>query len=357
MELLELAAVPEYAHMVAEAVAPLLVHGAGPDSPSSPLSPRQATRLSAAMVLGRCGTAASAHLPTLISMLSADHEEDWHVLSSSLCGLCVRESEHVDLLLPLLEASTPRHRRVGAYLLLTPRPQHTSGSDALQWKLHVARVALMLGDPASEVRSDVASLLGEVGGASAPHMSRLIDCFHDENSSVRRHAAAAVGKLRQVATSQNVERVIEGLADPDDAAVGGGAMSVRRAALLAFTGLFGGDDRGNFSTEDTSSMPPAVAATTADSVSALLSHTSPDAREMAARAMVVMGGLADVTGLIRTLQDEVTLSPRGDSARSSTLPALPPYSLIPLRPIPATVAATATSAAAVFTPWSFDRRR
>ena len=59
----------------------------------------------------------------------------------------------------------------------------------------------------------------------------------DAESSVRRAAALKIGAMGAEISAEDVARVIKQLANPHNCHVGGGAMSVRRAALLAFTEL------------------------------------------------------------------------------------------------------------------------
>ena len=74
------------------------------------------------------------------------------------------------------------------------------------------------------------------------HLVALAD--DSAESSVRREAALAIGALRDTATPADVEHVLQLLGSPHDCEVGGGAISVRRAALLAFTELARGPDGG-----------------------------------------------------------------------------------------------------------------
>ena len=188
-------------------------------------------------------------------------------------------------------------------------------------------------DPWQRTHSSSCScLLGLCGISAAAHIPKLIETFHDESSSVRR-LPPAVGCLRDVVTAEHVESVVSSLADPDNAMVGGGAMSVRRAALLAFTGLCkpsadvgaaaaqidlsdgAVDHVASHPEQESISVAPspsggdpalqlAVLATTTPSPRS--SHEDPDPREMAVRAMIGMGAQADITGLIGRLQDEKT---------------------------------------------------
>ena len=61
------------------------------------------------------------------------------------------------------------------------------------------------------------------------------------DSNVRRAAALKLGSMRLQKAS--VERVISQLANAHNCDVGGGAISVRRAALLAFTELARGESQ------------------------------------------------------------------------------------------------------------------
>ena len=74
------------------------------------------------------------------------------------------------------------------------------------------------------------------------HLAALAD--ESAESSVRREAALAIGALRDTATPADVAHVLQLLGSPHDCEVGGGAISVRRAALLAFTELARGTDGG-----------------------------------------------------------------------------------------------------------------
>ena len=135
----------------------------------------------------------------------------------------------------------------------------------------------------------------------------LVDVNVD--SSTRREAAQRIGALRDEATTVDVERLVQQLTNTHDCDVGGGAISVRRAALLAFTELARGEG---------GDLPAAVAAST-PAVAALLGHADPDAREMATRAMSVLGVHADASAVAALLEDE-----EADvrSAASDTLIAL-----------------------------------
>ena len=124
------------------------------------------------------------------------------------------------------------------------------------------------------------------------------------SSSARRSAACNIGSMREAAQAADVARVVEHLANPHNCDVGGGQMSIRRAALLAFTELAnGGDD------------VPAVVVSCTPAVKALLCHPDPDAREMAVRAMSALGKSADCIALAARLEDE-------DDVRSAASDAL-----------------------------------
>ena len=121
----------------------------------------------------------------------------------------------------------------------------------------------------------------------------LLAQIHDPDSNVRRAAAAALGGMGEALSPAQVQAIVKKLADPDNAIVGGGSISVRRVALLAFTALC----------ESTPTQPEAVVAS-AGTVAALLSHEDEDAREMAVRAMAALGSHADITALIAVVNNE-----------------------------------------------------
>jgi HEAT repeat protein len=325
----------EYPDLVADLVAPLLKHGNAPDSPREPFgSPRQTTRFSAAKLMAKCGQSAAArHLPTLLAMIPQDYEEDSGILCYVLKSLNVRESEHVDQIVALLQHERSQLRRLGAYLLLTPPgfsdeeasrvPLCSTPAQALQWKIHVAAVAALLDDKDRMVRQLAPRLLAGAGPAAGPHIGRLIDGFHDSNPSVRRSSATAVGRLRDVVSAEHVAAVVAKLADPDNAIVGGGAISVRRAALLAFSWLC--EDQSfprSAAAAGASSLVPNVAAA-APWLTALLAHEDADAREMSVRAMGGMRELADVPALIGRLTEDEEPDVRG--AAVDTLVVLRAY--------------------------------
>lgn len=150
------------------------------------------------------------------------------------------------------------------------------------------------------------------GGASktgVPNvaMEAALASLADEaaESTVRRNAALKIGSMRSDARAADVLRVVEQLANPHNCDVGGGQMSIRRAALLAFTELANGPET------------PVVVASCA-AVTALMGHDDPDAREMAVRAMGALGMHADVVAVAALLEDEDDVR----SAASDTLVAL-----------------------------------
>ena len=112
-------------------------------------------------------------------------------------------------------------------------------------------------------------------------------------SQVRRNAAIKIGEMRADAKLDDVARVVAHLANPHNCEVGGSAISVRRAALLAFTELARGPEG-----------VPTVVASCAPAVVELLQHTDPDAREMAVRALGALGKHADAIALAARLEDE-----------------------------------------------------
>lgn len=112
-------------------------------------------------------------------------------------------------------------------------------------------------------------------------------------SSIRRAAALKVGSLRAEATAADVAKVVQELANDHNCDVGGGAISVRRAALLAFTELARSDD---------GSLPDCVASCV-PAVTKLMTHPDEDAREMAVRACSALGPSANTVGLIAALED------------------------------------------------------
>ena len=138
-------------------------------------------------------------------------------------------------------------------------------------------------------------------------LADLVDVSAD--SQTRRDAAQRIGALRGEASAADVEYIVQQLANTHDCDVGGGAISVRRAALLAFTELARGGADG---------LLAAVTAST-PAVVALLGHADPDAREMAVRAMSALGAHADCTRIAGLLEDE---EPDVRSAASDTLAAL-----------------------------------
>eukprot|EP00966_Prymnesium_polylepis_P066156 1535333-Prymnesium_polylepis.2 len=146
--------------------------------------------------------------------------------------------------------------------------------------------------------------------AAASFDAALTDLVDESaESSVRRAAAQKIGALREQATAADVARVVEALSNPHDCDVGGGAISVRRAALLAFTELARAPDGGVL----------AAVASCAPAVSALLGHADADAREMAARAASALGPHADAVSLAALLEDD---EPDVRSAAADTLVVL-----------------------------------
>lgn len=320
-EIRQLAQQTEHAQAVADAVAPFLAHKSDSESPSGAYSPRQCIRLCAASMLATCGSkAADKYIPDLVAMIPRDHEEDSGALREALCCLRVRERAP-DEIVALLSHERGKLRQLAAWLLVHPVPELASAASsaaAVQWESHVAAVAdLVVSDEDGQVRQGAARYLADVGAAIRPHVQKLVEAFHDESSSVRRAAAETIGSLREHVSTEHVESIIAGLADPDNAMVGGGAMSVRRAALLAFTGLCKPTDEkllaGRSAVQDTGAPSPAELSPAEPSPAvlaasprlvALLSHEDVDAREMAVRAMIGMGGAADVQGLIGRLCDD-----------------------------------------------------
>ena len=125
------------------------------------------------------------------------------------------------------------------------------------------------------------------------HLAALAD--ESASSSVRREAALAIGALRDTATPADVEHVLRLLGSTHDCEVGGGAISVRRAALLAFTELARGTDGGG--------VPTAVASNV-ELLSTLTRARDDEAqREMALRAMAVLGAHADAHSVVARLED------------------------------------------------------
>ena len=122
------------------------------------------------------------------------------------------------------------------------------------------------------------------------HLTALAD--ESAESSVRRAAALAIGALRDQATPSDVAQVLALLSSTHDCEVGGGAISVRRAALLAFTELARGDDG-----------VPAAVASGVTQVTELTQADDEATREMAVRAMAVLGAHADAHSVVLRLQD------------------------------------------------------
>jgi HEAT repeat protein len=112
-------------------------------------------------------------------------------------------------------------------------------------------------------------------------------------SRVRRAAALRIGQMRKDITAAEVAQLVEQLGNPHNCEVGGGAISIRRAALLAFTELACGPDG-----------VLAVVASCASQLTEMLRRADPDVREMAARAMAVLGAHAEAASLIARLIDE-----------------------------------------------------
>lgn len=118
-------------------------------------------------------------------------------------------------------------------------------------------------------------------------LSKLTD--ESAESSVRRDAALKIGAMTGVEAA-DVALVVAELANPHNCQVGGGALSVRRAALLAFTELAQGGGS-------------AAVAACAPAVAALLQYDDADAREMAVRAMGALGSHADALAVAACLED------------------------------------------------------
>ncbi|EOD22164.1 N-acetyltransferase 9 [Emiliania huxleyi CCMP1516] len=132
----------------------------------------------------------------------------------------------------------------------------------------------------------------EVGGRADALLTRL--CDTEADSSARRDAASLLAALPVASiSSEQLSLLARQLASPHNCDVGGGAISVRRAALLALTQLCGQPDG-----------LAAVAATCLPVVRELLSDADADAREMAVRAMSALGELADCAALVGRLEDE-----------------------------------------------------
>ena len=131
----------------------------------------------------------------------------------------------------------------------------------------------------------------EVGGRADALLTRL--CDTEADSSARRDAASLLAALPVASiSSEQLSLLARQLASPHNCDVGGGAISVRRAALLALTQLCGQPDG-----------LAAVAATCLPVVRELLSDADADAREMAVRAMSALGELADCAALVGRLED------------------------------------------------------
>ena len=130
-----------------------------------------------------------------------------------------------------------------------------------------------------------------MGGVSS--ISDLLAELTDEDaeSSVRRRAALKIGQRADVDRA-DVARVVAELTNAHNCQVGGGAMSVRRAALLALTELAQGAD----------GVPAAVISCMPE-LACMLRHDDADAREMAVRAMGALGSHADALAVAACLED------------------------------------------------------
>ena len=143
------------------------------------------------------------------------------------------------------------------------------------------------------------------------HLAALADVSAE--SSVRREAALTIGALRHEVTPEEVAQVLTLLSSPHDCEVGGSAISVRRAALLAFTELARGAD---------GAVPAAVQSGVKLSTPeapgglvGLICNGNDTTREMAVRAMAVLGEHADAHSVVQRLQDteEDVRSAAGDA--------------------------------------------
>ena len=135
------------------------------------------------------------------------------------------------------------------------------------------------------------------------HRSCIMAAFDDAlaemtdesiSSGQRRATAESIGAMGADLTAVEVARVVDQLSNPHNCDVGGGAISIRRAALLALSALADGGADGT---------PKSVSACVPN-ISLLLCHEDADAREMALRAMAVMAAHADGAAIVPLLADE-----------------------------------------------------
>lgn len=158
--------------------------------------------------------------------------------------------------------------------------------------------ALSSDDPQARAAAaeDIASLDGSHPTFAEAAIRALVVMLGDEHNAARRPAANALGALRAYVCAPVAKDVVQKLADEENAPYGGGAISVRRAALLAFTALCQPIAEGQ--------GVPAAVSTVCRDLTALLAHDNVDAREMAARAMAALEEHADLHALVNLFADE-----------------------------------------------------
>lgn len=128
----------------------------------------------------------------------------------------------------------------------------------------------------------------------ADELAKLVSQLEDADSSVKRAAAAALAEHRNSVSADHAAAVVALLACDTPASYGGGAISPRRAALLALTGMC----------EDWATLPRALATVVPSALALLLVHEDEDTREVAARAMGVLGAHAKMLPLVTSMRDE-----------------------------------------------------
>ena len=191
------------------------------------------------------------------------------------------------------------------HMPMLPQDEGSSGSASIRLFPHADAYMLKITRGAKQQQQTLQQQPADGSDEMDGALSELVDTSAE--SSVRRAAAMKIGAMRALATAADVARVVEQLGNSHNCDVGGGAMSVRRAALLAFTELARGDATCSVPESVTSCVP---------AVSALMGHADDDTREMAVRAMSALGAHADVAALACALEDAESEDVRSAAADS-----------------------------------------
>ena len=281
----------------------------------------QTARLHGAAALARLGPeVASSHCDALLDLEISDgaHDEFNCILHALITARVVDDESGAARLLGMLHSESA-HLRCAAIYLLTHRGHKSAAA-------HISAVAGVfalddLNRGSHQPWSLAAYYLGRVGPLAVPHIDALISLLERGSGAARRSAAQTIGALRAHISVTQVKGIVALLACDVPAAHGGGALSPRRAALLAFTGLCRTPEEDPVAVSDDAATPgpglpeaaeaakalPSEVVACAPDVHALLTAEDEDTREVAARAASCLGAHADLAALIaRLVQDEST---------------------------------------------------